>query len=70
MADKLRIISGDNVISFGNLDFDGEMMISIHNENTGEGRTSWLGVNEVEKLANFLLSKLSDMESAMIINED
>lgn len=62
MTDKLKIISGDNIISFGNLDFDGEMMISIHNENTGEGKTSWIGIKEAKDVVCHLLNELEEFE--------
>lgn len=63
MTDKLRIISGDNIISFGSFDFDGEMIISIHNENTGEGKTSWLGIKEAKDILRHLMVELEEFHS-------
>ena len=62
MTDELKIVSECNVISFGKFDQEGEMTISIHNENTGEGKTSWMGIKEAKDLVLYLLNELEKFE--------
>ena len=62
MTDELKIVSECNVISFGKFDQEGEMTISIHNENTGECKTSWMGIKEAKDLVLYLLNELEKFE--------